>query len=548
MAENQNELQIVLELVDKATGELKKTLNEVKKETEGVKKSSDEASDSMQEGFKKSGKELKDLRQAMFGVVAVIATIIATTKEWAKSNLATKEAYDSLGDNVRKITGLIGSMFAPTISALSKALEASMVYIEGFFKGLQNIYLGFFKAVQFAMQFVIAFTSALGAGANVMDAFKIATEQAKSTVADLAEEFQKSFEQNIPQLDEEKRKIQEFNEQLNNVKLSYIAGSISAQEYYAMTSALMDSDIAKRQESISLMTQERELERLATDQAYGRTVVNQSLMASQKQMYQERAMLENQDLLNQKINADALTNLLKTVQSKQITLWGTIFNFINTGIKGFLTNFSAALSSIMLGTKSAKEAFKEFGQKMLEVIVDFVAQLAAQAIISLTIGRFIAASVSSTASTIAGAWLPAALFASVATLGAADAAGVAGLAAAGASALGIMAGMQAASAGMSASTDVIQVTKSASELSGAADGGAKAQGGEGIVSRPTMFLAGEAGPEYYNFTPMSKMGRSSGGNVVVNIEINNPMVRTDNDIDELTEKISTRLAQEIERI
>jgi phage-related protein len=43
-----------------------------------------------------------------------------------------------------------------------------------------------------------------------------------------------------------------------------------------------------------------------------------------------------------------------------------------------------------------------------------------------------------------------------------------------------------------------------------------ANGGAGVVSRPTMFLAGEAGPEHYSFTPLGR-GRGGGGGVTINI-------------------------------
>jgi hypothetical protein len=46
---------------------------------------------------------------------------------------------------------------------------------------------------------------------------------------------------------------------------------------------------------------------------------------------------------------------------------------------------------------------------------------------------------------------------------------------------------------------------------GAAYGGAMAEGGSGVVTKPTWFLAGEAGPERYNFTPIKNSGGSGGG-------------------------------------
>lgn len=42
-------------------------------------------------------------------------------------------------------------------------------------------------------------------------------------------------------------------------------------------------------------------------------------------------------------------------------------------------------------------------------------------------------------------------------------------------------------------------------------GGAMAEGGSGVVTRPTWFLAGEAGPERYNFTPINQTASSGGG-------------------------------------
>ena len=77
-------------------------------------------------------------------------------------------------------------------------------------------------------------------------------------------------------------------------------------------------------------------------------------------------------------------------------------------------------------------------------------------------------------------------------------------------------------------------------------GGAMAKGGEGIVDKPTWFLAGEAGPERFNFAPIGK--ERSGSSIQIFIEINNPIVRSDDDIDTLVEEISTKLAQEAERI
>jgi hypothetical protein len=50
-----------------------------------------------------------------------------------------------------------------------------------------------------------------------------------------------------------------------------------------------------------------------------------------------------------------------------------------------------------------------------------------------------------------------------------------------------------------------------------------AAGGEGWVTTPTLFLAGEAGPEHYSFTPLSKMGPGPGGGGGTTVINNNPV-------------------------
>lgn len=47
--------------------------------------------------------------------------------------------------------------------------------------------------------------------------------------------------------------------------------------------------------------------------------------------------------------------------------------------------------------------------------------------------------------------------------------------------------------------------------------GTFAEGGSGMVSQPTLFMAGEAGPEHYEFTPAGK--QRSGGGTVINVNI-----------------------------
>ena len=65
---------------------------------------------------------------------------------------------------------------------------------------------------------------------------------------------------------------------------------------------------------------------------------------------------------------------------------------------------------------------------------------------------------------------------------------------------------------------------------------AMAYGGQGLVTSPTMFLAGERGPEYYSFTPMNKSGGGGGvtvGQVNITISSNDPGVVAASVVDEI---------------
>lgn len=68
----------------------------------------------------------------------------------------------------------------------------------------------------------------------------------------------------------------------------------------------------------------------------------------------------------------------------------------------------------------------------------------------------------------------------------------------------------------------------------------------GIVTSPTLGLVGEAGPEA--IIPLSRMGSMGMGGHNIHIEINYPTIRSTEDIDALTEEISTRLAREADRL
>jgi TP901 family phage tail tape measure protein len=272
-------------------------------------------------------------------------------------------------------------------------------------------------------------------------------------------------------------------EKLKNINEAYLIGKSTAEEYYNSIVGLMKDGIDQRQIEMDMITQSIELQRLSTDAEYAKIQVMQQSAQAAINYAQVKAQMQNQSIIDDQNTLISATNLLQTLQSMHRTMWQGIFDFINTGIKAFSKGFSDALSSIILGTKSGKEAFKEFGQMMIKTIVEFFVEWAVQSLIAATLGKLISASTIVMANTVAAAWLPAAIFASIATFGAASAAGAAGMTSAVVAGTTLFAGMKGASVA------------------------AMAEGG--VVTKPTLALIGEAGPEAV--IPLKDTGKGPGG-------------------------------------
>ncbi len=63
-------------------------------------------------------------------------------------------------------------------------------------------------------------------------------------------------------------------------------------------------------------------------------------------------------------------------------------------------------------------------------------------------------------------------------------------------------------------------------------------GGSGVVTKPTLFLAGEAGPEYVSFTPLSQ------GTLWPAVTVNGPLVIIEGNADRETAELAARLVEE----
>jgi len=320
-------------------------------------------------------------------------------------------------------------------------------------------------------------------------------------------------------IDETINLVERHVQKLKELNESYIAGRITAMQYYEAVKTLhkdgLDATIALGDAVRDLAYATGDL----NDKKMQEAIVIEELTRAVQEYGRIKAELANQDQIDQANSLNAATNFLRTLQSMHVTIWQGIFDFVNMGVQKMSQGLTTAISSIILGTQKAGEAFKNFGKMMVEAIVEFLVQWAVQAAISIAMGWALAKIVTKVADQIAQAWLRAAILASVATMGGADIAGVAGLAGAMGAGMALFKGMQTAG--------------TATELTTLGEGG--------IVTQPTLALIGERGPEMV--VPLGKMG-----NTINNyITIESPIINNDMDIRELAEKLGENVKDEMKR-
>lgn len=160
---------------------------------------------------------------------------------------------------------------------------------------------------------------------------------------------------------------------------------------------------------------------------------------------------------------------LNDMQSQYGRTFGTMLNFVqnfaHTSEKAIADGLGKALGDVILGTKTAKEAFAEFGKVLVETIVRFVVEYAAQLLVAKAVSALFTAFSTAQAGILSAIWTPPAILSTIATAGAAAAAAPAQVA--GAVSIG--------SGGTSA-------------IGGAAGGGAGGAGGGGFLSTIGGFL------------------------------------------------------------
>lgn len=488
MAENNADLNIVLKLLDEASAQIAAAMGNVKKETEDVNKKSKESSNTITKGFKEANGQLRSFKSSLLIAGIAMGGIIATTKTWSERNQETKDAFDKLEVAGKNIAAMIGSLLAPAIIALADVVQQSMKYIQGLFEVIRAGWTSLFKGLTYGIQYVVSFFAAMQAGANVIDAHKIAINSASFAAEDMTKKFTAGMTQNIQSTDEAKKTLENYNNKLNDIGLLFKTGQISAQEYFSSVLSLNDKLMAQN-----------------------------DIIAQQTRSYIDLINeVSNTDLMNFQANIASKTEFFNAYKDMYIQGHADMFAFAGAMATQFHSLMSTALSDIILGEKSAKEAMADFGKAMVKAIVDYMTQQAVAWAVSMLMQGIITATSATMAATIASAWAPAAAMVSLATLGL---------------------NAPAAIAGMTTTTASAYALAAPKPM---------ALGGSGTVSNPTLFLAGEAGPEHYSFTPLGAKGQSNG-NTYIDIKIDRPTVSNRDDLDTLVEAISMRLSNEIER-
>jgi len=193
-----------------------------------------------------------------------------------------------------------------------------------------------------------------------------------------------------------------------------------------------------------------------------------------------KALAERASLEGRRQMIDVYDQLQADATRSQASYMAEAYRTIYSGL-------TESLTGIITGAKNAGDAFKELGMQIIQMIVKWTIQRKLAAIMAGTIEATTTAASVVMAGTVAAAWAPAAAMVAAATFGASTAAAAAGLT-----------GLSALSKGLS--------------LPMLADGG--------IVSKPTVLMAGEGG-ESEAIIPLSKLPGLTGGGGGVTLNVIN---------------------------
>lgn len=464
----ENNMQIILEMIDKASPEFKKVNAETIKQVKLLEGETKKASKEIDEGFRVAGKQLRDFRAQLLPVVAIIGSLVISTKEWSKSNKETRDAFTSLGESVRTLSASVGSILAPSIIGLSLAIKESTGFLLEYFDRLKEGYTALFEKISFGTQFVVAFFTAFKEGVGITEANSIAFGVATKASKEMTEQFREGMED-----------------------------VIISNEY-----------VAKSYQDLNSLIEQVGDERVLRDRA-----ILDEQIASLK-YYEQTYRTAHQGM------AAFTVTIGKTIQS----------------------GLSNALAGIASGVTTAREAFKQLGQAMIAAIVGFIAQKLIAAALEKTLLAGTVAASSAAASAVAAAWAIPAAMVSLATFGANAVPAAAGIASVTTLAAGLAIANKAQSVANAANL-AGEISAPATGIAVGTFGGFQAEGGDYLVNKPTMFIAGERGPERATFTPVGRDGSSKFGDI--NIFIQGGINSAGMSVDKMAEQLGFAFEREV---
>lgn len=321
-----------------------------------------------------------------------------------------------------------------------------------------------------------------------------------------------------------RQEMQNLKTDLQDINTLFITGRITASEFYTQINQGQFNTIALRQQEA------QQLQQLAMLTA---EVTNRQVLDANR-VFDEQMALLNEYKINYMAAHAGMRAFTVAVSS------------------AIRENMTTALTGIITGAKTAKQAFSDLGKAMIEAIVQFMVQKLVAWALEKTLLAGTVAATSVAAAAIAAAWYPAALLAAVATAGGAVAAGSTALVTSAGTTAGLLKGVFAGvKAGMM--TVDVSVENAEGVLPSAFHSGGLirahsglavdevpiiAQTGEGILSRRGMSAIGGA-------DTLNRLNRGESPSANIEVNINYPNFRSKEDIDELVNEIGFRIQKEL---
>lgn len=511
---NNNEMEITLSLNDQASGQAKKAIGSVNDETKKFEKQSHESLVKTNESWTRLALNVGSVIKAYNLLSRGVQDVIKVGRDM---DSGFNRSFDNFEESILRVQQTIALKLIPVlktsldfwseflnkkftsegISGLNDQLSQSENKLKDLKKELSNINLGNFVQNRFNIEKMDEQKKALEGEIKLEEA---RVETIKKLMSTQQDQTQKQFEQNLS-LREATNAVTEHVKELKDAQLLFITGKNDASQYY----------------------------QTIYDGANSVIEINQEAAKQLKELADATALANNQELQDARNRTQEQVQLLNyQMDVHRTATQGMAALTVQFG-KSIQQNLSGALTDFILGAKTAKEAFIDLGKSLIKVVLDFVIQKVIAAALEKTLLAGTVASSVAAGAAVAAAWAPAAAMVSLATFGGNAAPAAAGIASV-----------------TALSTTLAAVSQVTSHSLGAGNAIPRATGGDDIVTKPTLFLAGEAGPERATFTPLNGGGSSGRGGLGSTIQI--IIQHVDMTTNQKVQEVAEMLGFEFERI